>query len=169
MGKCCASVYAVVRIPRRSFGAGPRRSLVWPFALSSLLIFVAIPVAGQSAADTVRVGHRHSPAAAGIIEFFLPSAGFAYAGDWTRGLPPNVVRLGAGIAFARTYDEATESCEGSGCRTWAFVFLASTIWSVVDAVRAAGAYNEQVDALVAALAVESHPAGGLSFGIRLRH
>ena len=35
--------------------------------------------------------HTHSPVAAGLIEWLIPTAGFAYGGDWTRGFLPNAL------------------------------------------------------------------------------
>lgn len=51
--------------------------------LSTLLAVVPSVAEGQPA-DTVFVGTQHSPWTGGLLEFAFPTAGFAYAGDWSR-------------------------------------------------------------------------------------
>lgn len=125
------------------------------------------PARGQ-AADTVYVGSRHSAFAAGFLEFVFPTAGFAYAGDWTRGFLPNAVRIGSGIAFDVSYDEATYECDDA-CTVWAVGFLAATVWAIVGAVRTAHDYNETIRTQPpSSLLLEPSPGGGWSVGLRLR-
>ena len=135
------------------------------------LLLVVVPAGAQSTdsvGDTVYVGRSHSPIAAGVIEFVLPSAGFAYAGDWKRGFLPNVIRLATGIGFEQTYDKNNDTCEIAACNVWAVLFLASTIWSIVGAVNTAGDHNATFRRS-AGLSVESAPFGGISFGLRVTH
>src|SRR5688572_13471223 len=100
-------------------------------------------VAGQ-AADTVYVGSTHSPTASGIIEFLVPTAGFAYAGDWTRGFLPNAFRIATSIGFGVTSDgPQNDVCENdTACTIWGVAALATTVWAIVGAVNTAKDHNE---------------------------
>lgn len=70
-------------------------------ALAALL---ASPVAGQAPpqpipVDSASVVGARSPLVAGLLEFYVPTVGYAYAGDWTRGLLPTAVRGAATVAI----------------------------------------------------------------------
>jgi hypothetical protein len=72
-----------------------RRPQTALFVLGTLATLAA-PVSGQS---------ERSPVLAGALELFVPTAGFAYAGDWERGLLPNAVRIGSVVGIV-----ATDAC-----------------------------------------------------------
>jgi len=122
--------------------------------------------------DTVYVGTRHSPTASGFLEFFVPTAGFAYAGDWTRGFLPNAFRVATLIGFGVTADGPEgDVCEGEGaCHAWSIGVLATTVWAIVGAVRTANDHNERVSALPdrqARVLIEPSPSGGVLVGFRV--
>ena len=53
------------------------------------------PQAPNEDASQVVVISEKSPFAAGVLEVFtLPTIGYAYAGNWRRGIPSGLVRLG---------------------------------------------------------------------------
>ncbi len=129
---------------------------------------MAEPALAQ-ATDTVVVGTRHSPVASGLLEFVFPTAGFAYAGDWTRGFLPNALRIGTAIGFGVTGDGPEDDvCEGEGaCQVWAIAFLSATVWSIVGAVQTANDHNRDISELESSLYVAPSPVGGVSVGFRL--
>lgn len=108
--------------------------------------------------------HQHSEVAAGVIEWFLPTAGFAYAGDWSRGFLPNAVRISAWAGLLSTSSNPDDTCEGS-CQIWATAVIATTVWSVVGAVRTASDHNRSVSE--SRLLIGPSPEGGLVAAVRL--
>jgi len=109
------------------------------------------------------------PVAAGFLEAFIPTAGFAYAGDWKRGLVPNAVRLGAlVVVFSRSDFLLADECDGDAtCEAFSLVATAATIWAIVGAVQTAHEHNASVVQRRASLFVGPAPRGGVSVGIRL--
>jgi hypothetical protein len=140
-------------------------------ALLLLLFAVTVARASAQAVDTVFVGTRHSPIVSGLVEFVLPTAGFAYAGDWTRGFLPNAFRVAALIGFGVTADGPEgDVCEGEGaCQAWGIAVLGTTVWSIVGAVQTANDHNRAISDLEGRLFVEPAPVGGVSVGFRLAH
>ena len=137
----------------------------WVFALAFAGTFSS-SLDAQST-DTVYVGSQHSAFAAGAIEFFVPTAGFAYGGNWTRGFLPNAFRIGSFIGFGATYDEPNDKCS-SACTVWSLGVLATTVWAIVGAVNTAKDHNEMVREPSSLFLLEPAPGGGVSFGVRLR-
>lgn len=137
-------------------------------AVVAMILVVPGATAGQ-AADTVYVGSRHSPTASGLLELIFPTAGFAYAGDWTRGFLPNAFRIAATIGFGVTADGPSEDVceEDDACRVWAVAVIATTVWSIVGAVQTAHDHNASVRQVESRLLLEPSPAGGFSVGFRL--
>ena len=76
--------------------------------LSLALAVTASPptvVEGQQATtDTVVVSGERFPLVSGVLEFYLPTIGFAYGGDWKRGLIPNAFRVGSFIGLYLTFN-----------------------------------------------------------------
>lgn len=129
-------------------------------------LFAGVPDAaeGQSpVADTVFVGTHHSPWTSGLLELGFPTAGFAYAGDWSRGFLPNALRIGSIIALG--VDE--EPCE-EACEAWALAYLGATIWAMIGAVNTAHDHNAAVRE-PGRFVFEPSPRGGVSVGFRWGH
>lgn len=140
---------------------------LWAKVTMVSILVVALPATAEGqAADTVFVGTEHSPWTSGFLEFVFPTAGFAYAGDWKRGLLPNAFRVGALIGFAETYDDATDTCEDD-CTAWSIALLATTVWAIVGAAQTATDYNAAVREPSSTLLVEPSSWGGLSVGLRI--
>lgn len=134
----------------------------------ALLLPGAGDLAAQSpvqAPDTVFLASEHSPVVAGVVEWLLPTAGFAYGGDWTRGFVPNVVRTASFIGFMKTGGDSNR-CEGA-CPAWGVALVAGTVWAIVDAVDTARDHNARVRRLVAGLSLEPAPGGGAAVGLRV--
>lgn len=106
------------------------RTLFAPFILV-LVLCGARPAMAQS--PDSNDASPPSPWVAGGLELFLPTVGFAYAGDWARGIPPNLVRVGAVVGIV-----ASDACDGEGddtaCAVLGLTLLASHVWAVVGAV-----------------------------------
>lgn len=121
----------------------------------SLLLLLAAPPAlfGQdphpepdTASGPVVVISEKSPSGAAMLEWLLPTAGYGYAGDWSRGIPPGFVRV-AGIAMVFT-DQFTilgdpPPCEGT-CVAGMILAVGGTLWSVLDAAATARRTNERL-------------------------
>lgn len=138
----------------------------WARVLVCAILLAGIPgVAQGQVADTVFVGTHHSPWASGLLEMTFPTAGFAYAGDWTRGFLPNAVRLASLVGVGVTAEDDGETCDDA-CAAWSLAVLGSTIWAIIGAVNTAHDYNEAVRE-PASLIFQPSPAGGMSLGIRL--
>lgn len=136
--------------------------IMWGIALC-FAAFASTP-SRASAQDVGPLPHHHSPVAAGVIEWFLPTAGFAYAGDWSRGMLPNVVRIGAWVGLLATSNNPDDSCEGS-CQIWGTAVIGATIWSVIGAVRTAGDHNAGNRDTASRFFIGPDSQGGLSVGV----
>lgn len=104
------------------------------------------------------VAGLRSPLAAGVLDFFVPIAGHAYAGRWTRGIPSATVTLvSATVAAAAAGQCAGEVIgalfqgEEDPCREEArvtnvalVVFAASRVWGAVSAALTADAHNRRI-------------------------
>lgn len=110
--------------------------------------------------------HTHSPVAAGLIEWLIPTAGFAYGGDWTRGFLPNALRIGGLVGLLATCDGPGDST-GDGCGSFAIVSVAGGIWAIVGAVSTARDHNAGVIAATSRLEVSPGPERSLSVGLSL--
>lgn len=121
----------------------------------------------QAAADTVYVAERRSPFVAGIIETIIPTAGYAYAGDWKRGFLPNAFRLiatvGADIADGRVENFDT-NCRNT-CKGWITAVVATAGWGIVGSVMTAREHNRNVVRNNAALVLTPGTAGGWRVGV----
>lgn len=139
-----------------------------PILVLILALSAAQPVVAQ-AADTVYIGSRHSPVASGVIELFVPTAGFAYAGDWTRGFLPNALRISSGIVFGAMADGPEgDLCEGEGiCTISAIAVIASSVWSIVGAVQTANDHNRRLSQAQARVLIAPGPTGGVSVTMRI--
>lgn len=136
------------------------RTVGTPFPLLIALlgtIALASPVTAQS---------TRSAGLAGTLELFVPTAGFAYAGEWTRGLLPNAVRIGSVVGMVSNCDP--DRGDRGTCAALAGVFLVSHIWATVGAANTARDRNRSLGAADAGLVVLQGPAdGALSVGLRL--
>jgi len=148
-----------------------RNRYLRPTLLTLAALALLIPATAQGqAADTVRVGSTHSALAAGLLEWVFPTAGFAYAGDWKRGLLPNVLRVGAYVGFIGTADwlSSGDACEGdNACRVFAVAAVATTVWAIVDAVNTAHDHNASIVQQATGLFVEPSGRGGMAVGVRI--
>jgi hypothetical protein len=131
------------------------------------MLLAGLPGEAQGqVADTVFVGTHHSPWASGLLEMVFPTAGFAYAGDWTRGFLPNAVRVASLVGVGVTAEDDGDTCDDA-CAVWSVALLGSTIWATIGAVNTAHDYNAAVRE-PSSLIFEPSPAGGVSLGVRFR-
>lgn len=136
------------------------RTLGTPFLLLIALLGT-IALTSRAAAQSTR-----SSGLAGALELFLPTAGFAYAGEWTRGLLPNAVRIGSVVGIVSNCDP--DRGDRGTCAAFAGVLLASHIWATVGAANAARDRNRSMGAAAPGLVVLQGPAdGALSVGLQL--
>jgi hypothetical protein len=101
----------------------------------------------QTAADDIR-----SPVLAGALELLLPipTLGYAYAGNWRRGLLPGGVQvLGVFVLAYGVTDTVVEgvvtgdddaTC-GAACAVGIAMILGGRVWSTVGAARTAQSWN----------------------------
>lgn len=95
-------------------------------------------------------GSRSPGLAAGLEFLFpVPTLGYAYAGDWRRGLLPGGVQVvGASLIVAGITETVidglsgdTDADCGSLCAVGITMLIGGRIWSTVGAARAAGRWN----------------------------
>lgn len=144
-----------------------------------LLILLAAPrtLAGQNPElepePAPVVVSEKSAFAAGAIEWFVPTGGYAYAGDWSRGIPSGVVRL-AGFAMIAeqqfTIWGDPPPCEGT-CVAGVILAAGGTLWGVLGAAATARRTNERLRgealARVSVSPVRGPDGTGVRIGMRL--
>lgn len=120
----------------------------------ALLLLLAAPPAltGQNpepepdvVAGPVAVSEK-SAFAAGAIEWFVPTGGYAYAGDWARGIPPALLRVVGLALFVQGYELgifSESSCDGS-CTAGILLATAGTVWGIAGAAATARRTNERL-------------------------
>ena len=136
----------------------------------AVAVLASQPTVVEGQQDTGEVEGERSNVLSGVIELYLPTVGFAYAGDWKRGLLPNAIRIGSLIGFFSTvdlFDSSSSSDDAAGL--WAIAFLGATVWAVVEAVNTANDRNDAIRVRRAQLSVAPAPFGGVSVGLRLLH
>lgn len=128
-----------------------------------------VPTADGDSASVVVVSEK-SPVAAGVLEWVFPTIGYAYAGNWTRGLPSGLVRItGAVLIVSQQFVIFGEPppCRDE-CVAGAIMLVGGTVWAIIDAGRTASKENERRRAslLGASVAPTFGPAGaGLAFRV----
>ena len=97
-------------------------------------LFVSVPSAGAPQnTDATSVSESRSALLSGVLEWYVPTMGYAYAGDWSGGLLPNAVRLGGVVAIWVGVGTDSESVLYTGV----VAFTAGTVWAVAGAAHAA--------------------------------
>ena len=84
---------------------------------------------------------RRSAGLAVLLEWFVPTVGHAYAGNWKRGLLPNAVRVSGGVLLSSALlhgDLSTGTFEAG-----VIMMAAGTVWAMARAGKTARAYNER--------------------------
>ena len=130
-----------------------------------LLIAVSIIVAASSMtmAAPENIPSKKDPASAAIMEFFIPLAGHAYAGDVTKGLKPNLVSAagmlvtmhGVSQSVDNMFSARDERDEGEEALMWGLImFVGGKVWAMRSAYKVAAAHNEQIK-----LKIESDTTG----------
>lgn len=135
--------------------------------LVAVIISVSPSVAEAQAGDSVYVGERRSPIAAGIIELIIPTAGYAYAGDWKRSFLPNAFRLIATVGYD-VADGRVENFDtncGNTCKGWTTALVATAAWGVVGSVMTAREHNRNVVRNNTTLVLTPGTAGGWRVGV----
>jgi hypothetical protein len=110
---------------------------------------------------------------AGVLEYVLPTAGYAYADAWKEGLLPGAVRTSGTVALLWVMADALTGEPGDDeppdeCRTLCVYGIAATavgyVWGVTGAVRAARRWVPEG----AGLTMGWDPAtSGLRVGVRV--
>jgi len=116
---------------------------------------------------------RKSAWAAGVLEYVVPTAGYAYADAWKQGLLPGAVRVSGTVALLWVMADALtgepfDDEPPDECRTLCIYGLAATavgyVWSVTSAVRAAKRWTPEG----AGLTMEWDPASSsVRLGVRV--
>ena len=146
-----------------------RQVILLGLMLAALVLQPTVVEGQQATTDTVFVGGERSAILSGVFEYF-PTAGFAYAGDWKRGLLPNAFRVTSYIGAFATYDPlSNESSPDTAEAAWIVAVVATNVWAVVGAVNTARDRNRAVRATRPQLSVAPAPFGGVSVGLQLLH
>jgi hypothetical protein len=152
-----------------------RMSAVLWGSQSALLFVLATSLQAQdtsgappTAATQVVVISEKSALAAGVLEWAIPTVGYAYAGNWSRGILPAVVRIGGLLLVIEqqfVIFGAPPPCEGQ-CILGLAMAVGGTVWAVVDAGRTAGRENERRrSAALGATLVPTFGAAGPGLGV----
>ncbi len=125
---------------------------------------------GGGDAQSVAVVSEKSPVAAGVLEWAFPTLGYAYAGNWSRGVPSALVRITGLVLFMEDqfviFGEPPP-CEGQ-CVLGVAMALGGTIWAIVDAGRTATRENERKRASVlGATVVPTYGPAGPGIGLHV--
>ena len=145
-----------------------RQVILLGLMLAALVLQPTVVEGQQATTDTMFVDGERSNVLSGVLELYLPTVGFAYAGDWKRGFLPNAFRVGSIIGLLSTVD-FLDSSSDTAAGLWAIAFLGATVWAVVEAVNTANDRNRAVRLRRAQLSVAPAPFGGVSVGLRLLH
>jgi len=139
--------------------------------LSGLICFAARPALAQSR-DTTTLPPamqynlmKKSSLAAGALEYLLPTAGHAYAGNWKRGILPTVVTIAGGATLLIALNDSYVGWKDSDDPVvWIGTGLlgAGRAWGIASAMHTATIYNKH---LRERLHVEPQPNGRV--GIRV--
>ena len=104
------------------------------------------PTAPNQDAPRVVVISEKSPFGAGVLEVFtLPTIGYAYAGNWRRGIPSGLVRVGGmGLVMSQqlTFFGDPPPCRDL-CVAGAVMLGLGTIWALIDVVGTTKRENEK--------------------------
>ena len=118
----------------------------------SLLLVMAVcllilPSAAQPA-DSLKTTERRSPLVSGFLEWAVPMAGYAYAGNLKRGILPNVVRISGFVIFYRELMSESSTLMSDLDPTVAIggytMAMAGTAWAITGAVITANQRNSQI-------------------------
>lgn len=141
------------------------------------LAFLLLPAALRAqdvvspAADPAPVFiQERSPVLAGVLDVFIPTAGYAYAGNWKRGLPSAAVRV-VGLVLVMEHIVVTplwgETDCDAGCIIGQVLLLGGTAWAGWDAAATARRTNERLRSRVLGLTLAPSGSGGMRMGVRL--
>lgn len=115
---------------------------------TAFILFLGAPFrvsVGAQGSDTATVDQAlKSPLLAGILEYAVPIAGHAYAGNWKRGIAPGLLRLGAVALLAPAFDCPCESSVEALAETGLLLGAVSIVWGVTSAVTTTQKHNERV-------------------------
>ena len=130
------------------------------------------PQAPNEDAPQVVVISEKSPFVAGVLEVFvLPTVGYAYAGNWSRGIPSALVRIvGLGLVVEQQFTifGKPPPCEGQ-CVVGAVLYGVGTIWAAIDAAGTAKRENEKRRERAVGVAVLPNiHSFGASHAVRIR-
>ena len=90
--------------------------------------------------DSLRSFSYRNPYAAGILEWVIPTLGYAYAGRWSKGLLPTAIRIG-GIVLYTGIDHGEGSEWYRDYKTPLIVATVGTVWAVTGAANTARKRN----------------------------
>lgn len=128
----------------------------------------------QEVPERPNVEGTRSPLAAGLLEWAVPTVGYAYAGNWRRGIVPNLVVVGGLVLTLNAFVEesmdvwtADEPECDTGCWIGLALLVGGKIWAIAGAVDEASDFNRRLRGAVSAMTLETTAGGGLSVGLRV--
>jgi hypothetical protein len=116
---------------------------------------------------------QRNPTTAGVLEALtIPTLGYAYAGNWARGLPPAMIQLlGVGLILEQQYClcifEDPPPCEGA-CTAGIILVVGARLWAMVDASSTAKRSNARAQGSLSGsrmMPILSPTRAGVSFRI----
>ena len=135
--RCCAGIRASRRSCHMRYVSGTGL-FVLVVLISAVRVHAQCAPSTPDAAIPSIVVSGKSPVTAGYLELLLPTLGYGYAGNWSRGIPSALVRItGLGLAFNASNTTGRARTEALGLA----IFGAGAIWAVIDASRTASREN----------------------------
>lgn len=126
---------------------------------------------GTGTGDPPATSRSPNPLVAGVVEWVVPTVGYAYAGDWRKGLVPNTVRVGGLVLFATQVNSAARSSEEdrcpSACVAGFILAGVGTVWAVVGAASTASSRAHRNRDVGARISVTPTSVRGMSVGLRV--
>jgi hypothetical protein len=105
-------------------------------------------VGGPATGTTVELpSSRKDPLVAGVLEWVLPTAGYAYAGNWKKGVAPGVLRYGGAVVvlLAIPFMDGSSSVTcNAQCITGAAMAITGVVWGTAGSVNTAKGHNARV-------------------------
>ncbi len=123
-------------------------------------VLLSAPTGGAAqSVDTVHIAESRSALLSGVLEWLVPTVGYAYAGDWKGGLLPNTVRIGGTIAYLAS---DANNCEAV-CTAGLLAGVGGTVWAIVGAAKTAKRRPSEPQPTRSGLMVVPSQWGGAEF------
>lgn len=109
------------------------------------------------------------PGTAAFLEWLVPTAGYAHAGNWVRGVPPALVSIGGLVIYLEDQFQIFGNrppCEAQ-CVAGIVLMAGSRFWAIIDAAAEAKRFNARLGVLSDLSIAPDFGPNGLGVGLRI--